>query len=780
MERISHAPRIERSERRGLGAALRSVSSRPPPVGESLEELPALEVVKVNPDATWRGDLSGGLAAAVIALPLAVAFGVATFAPLGPEYAPLGALAGLTAAVVGGFMASLLGGTPALVTGPTGPMTVVMTAVVAYLVGAVPEVGSPAARIAVILTLTFFTVFLGGLVQVVVGLLNVGRLVRYIPYPVVAGFMNGIAVVILLGQVRPFLGASPTASYVAAMVEVHATWPTVLIGALTAAVVAFTPRFTRRVPAALAGLGVGALAYYAAALIGLDVGPVVGAIPSALPTPSQAAGFVSLLGAPELLSIVPMLIAPALALGILGTIDTLLTSVVADVVTNTHHDSRREILGQGLGNMASSIFGGLAGAGTTVATLVSVHAGGRTRRAGMTQSMVLLAVVLVAAPLAGRIPMVVLAAILIVTAVRMIDGWSRQLLVKLFGHARSRRALLVNLGIVLLVTVVTVAVDLMVAVAVGLVIASLLFVSKMGKHVVRRVRDGAQRHSARERSREERDELRRQRRRIAVLELDGALFFGSTGGLVDIVEHHMHEVDYFILDAQHLSEIDGTGAKALQQLHDTLEREGKELAVSHIGAKSPWWGFLGDMGDIDVLGADHFFEDTDAALEWAEDAILSECEGLRRLPERVSFHEMHVVQHLEPDERERLRARLETIEFRPGDALIERGAEDRRLVIPFEGTLGVFVWNDDEQRYRRITTLEPGVIVGEEAFLEGLPHGARVCAHSHGRAYVLHLSAFEELSRDDPTLTMKLLFNIGRELSARLRKTSELVAALDH
>lgn len=730
-----------------------------------------------NPPHTWRGDLSGGVTAAVIALPLSVAFGVATLAPLGPEYAPVGAVAGLTTAVVACFVASLVGGTAVQITGPTGPMTVVLTAVVAMLVADPPPAATPEAQVAAILTLTLLTALLGGIVQIVLGVLGVGSLVKYIPYPVTAGFMNGIAVIILMGQAGPFLGFGAGASWSEGLLAGDVSIPVVLVGVGTVSVTALMPKLTTRFPAALAGLLVGVALFYTFRAAGYPMSAVVGTVPSGVPMPTQVSAFLGVFGDPALLGQVPRILGSAVALGVLGSIDSLLTSVVADVVTGEHHDSRRELIGQGLGNMASACFGGLAGAGTTVATLVNVNAGGRTPRAGMMQSAMLLGVMALAAPLAGAIPLVVLAGILVVTALGMIDGWSRALLVKAVSRGTSTPSLWINLGIVALVTVVTVSVDLMVAVAVGLAVAAVVFVGKMGPRVVRRVRTGSVRHSFKDRTPEELGILEREGDRIAVLELDGALFFGSSHALVQQVEELPDVVDYVILDARRLAEIDGSGARTLQQLHDQLLEEGKELAISFVTNGSAMWTFLGEMGDVEVLGEDHFFVDTDHALEWAEDRILAIHCGLHD-EDGVPYEEMAVVDYFTDDQREALRGYLGEVDFDAGQRLYSAGSVDRCLWILSAGTLAVLVPCEEECRDMRITTVRAGHIVGERGFFTGASHTFHIEAATRGKAFVLTCEAFEKMREERPDLALGLLYNLGRELSTRIHAIGKTVASI--
>ena len=318
---------------------------------------------------TLKGDLLGGLIAGIVALPLALAFGVQS---------GLGAAAGLYGAIAAGILAALLGGTATQVTGPTGPMTVVSASVVAV---AVSRVGSVESGLGIIL-LTFL---LAGAFQVLFGILGIARYVKYFPYPVISGFMSGVGLIIVVLQIWPFLGSDSPKSTIEVFTRINEpltaiNWAAVGIGAITVLTFYFFPRVTKAIPTALVALLTGTIA---AILLGLDV-PVIGDIPSGLPT----------LKINEMFNVAPadylIVLEFALVLAMLGSIDSLLTSVIADNITKTKHDSNRELIGQGIGNMAAALIGGVPGAGATKGTVVNINAGGKTRLSGALHGLFLL------------------------------------------------------------------------------------------------------------------------------------------------------------------------------------------------------------------------------------------------------------------------------------------------------------------------------------------------------------------------------------------------------
>ncbi|MEL7038949.1 MAG: SulP family inorganic anion transporter, partial [Cyanobacteria bacterium J06592_8] len=394
-----------------------------------------------------RGDIFGGLTAAIVALPLALAFGVSSGA---------GAITGLYGAVFVGFFAALFGGTPSQISGPTGPMTVVMATVFTAVLAENPENG---------LAMAFTIVMLGGVFQIVLGLLHLGKYITLIPYTVISGFMSGIGVIIILIEIGPLLGHLPSAGVVEALQKLpeHITTLNPIatgLGILTLAIVfLWPPKLNRLLPSPLLALIVGTI--LSVVLFGDSDVIRIGEIPTGLPRLHWPAF--------ELSQLKDMLFYGVM-LGTLGAIDSLLTSLVADNITRTEHNSDRELIGQGIGNLISGLFGGLPGAGATMRTVINVQTGGKTPLSGIIHALVLLVIIFWAGGLTEKIPHTVLAGILIKVGIDIID-WS---FLKR-AHRISHKAA----GLMYVVLFLTVFVDLITAVATGVFIANLLTVRRL-------------------------------------------------------------------------------------------------------------------------------------------------------------------------------------------------------------------------------------------------------------------------------------------------------------
>lgn len=489
-------------------------------------------MLKTDIFSNVKGDLTGGITAGIIALPLAIAFGVSS---------GLGAAAGIYGAIIVGMLASIFGGTPTQISGPTGPLTVVAASVVA-LHSSNPE-------------LIFTAIFLSGIFQIILGIFKVGKLVNFIPYPVISGFMSGIGAIIILLQINPLLGlnfsGTPVEGLINAVKSFHIVdLQSIILGAVALAIVFFTPkRISKIVPSPLIALIVGTVA---AILFNFEV-QTIGEIPRDIP---------SLMLPDFSFDNIETIIPIALTIAVLGSIDSLLTSLVADSMTKTKHDSNRELIGQGIGNMVSSLFGGLVSCGATMRTAVNIKSGGKNRLSGVIHSIFLIMIVAFFAPLAAKIPMAVLAGILIKVGVSIVDYKFIKLL-----KAAPRNDLLV----MLLVFLITIFDDLMLAVGVGVVLSSILFAANVARQTD--VKLVGLTNFTDENFIDE--DIKND---TMIMHIDGTLFFGSASQIAA----RMNEVlDYknVIIDCSNLKSMDISAVFALEDLVLTLKSKKARVII---------------------------------------------------------------------------------------------------------------------------------------------------------------------------------------------------------
>ncbi len=474
-----------------------------------------------------RGDIYGGVVAAVVALPLALAFGVSSGA---------GAVAGLYGAIFVGFFASLFGGTPAQISGPTGPMTVIMAGVLLQF-SHQPEIA-------------FTAVILGGMLQILTGVLGWGKYISLVPFPVVSGFMSGIGCIIIILEIGPLLGHEAAREGVLATLQAMPdflagpNWHAVALGFMTLAIVFLTPpRIGKIVPSPLLALFV----CTPLAFLFFPDAPIIGDIPRGFPEPiTPTLQFDSL----------KLVLESAVVLALLGNIDSLLTSLICDSLTRQHHDSNRECIGQGIGNMVAGLFGAIPGAGATMRSVVNIRTGGRTPLSGMLHAVILLGLLLGLAPLAEKIPLAVLAGILFKVGIDIVDWrFLRRVL-------QAPRADVLIMVVVLLTTVL---VDLITAVGVGVVMASLFFVKRMADLELANLSVITHPHEEASLTPEEAAVMARNKGAILLIHVDGPMSFGSANNMIRRLDRvrEFRSFTSVVLDLSDVPVIDATAAMAV-------------------------------------------------------------------------------------------------------------------------------------------------------------------------------------------------------------------------
>ena len=535
-----------------------------------------------------RGDIFGGLTAAVIALPMALAFGVASGA---------GPAAGLYGAVLVGFFAALFGGTPTLISEPTGPMTVVMTAVIANLTAG-------AANREDGLAMAFTVVMLAGIFQIIFGALRLGKYITLMPYTVISGFMSGIGLIMIFLQIHPFLGEQNPGGGVIGIIN---NLPTLFdninpietaLAILTVAILFFMPsKFKRIVPPQLLALIVGTIVSVVA-FSEVDIRRIsdVGEIPSSLPSLQM-----------PVLSIgqLQIVLVDAIVLAMLGCIDALLTSVVADSLTRTQHDSDKELIGQGIGNLMSGLFGGIAGAGATMGTVVNIQTGAKTALSGLTRAGVLLIVVLWAGGLTQSIPLAVLAGIALKVGIDIID-WD---FLKR-AHQVSIKGALIMYGVIGL----TVFVDLIAAVGVGVFIANLLTIKRLTDLQSQDVKAVTDADDEIQLSDEEKELLNQGNGRILLFYLSGPMIFGVSKAIAR-QQTAMEDHDVLILD---LSDVPLLGVTSSLAIENTIKEACEhDRHVFIVGAAGKIKRRLEKFGILELLPPNHLIMERKEALRQA-------------------------------------------------------------------------------------------------------------------------------------------------------------------
>lgn len=546
---------------------------------------------KIFDFSNLKGDVTGGLVAGVVALPLALAFGVQS---------GLGAISGLYGAIAVGILAALFGGTATQASGPTGPMTVVSAALVA---NAIEVSGSLQDAMGIIL-LSFLV---GGALQIVFGLINIAGYIKYFPYPVISGFMSGVGLIIIILQIFPFVGLDSAKSTLKVVVDLPRlfsdfNWQALALGTMTVIIYYLFPKINKSIPSPLVALIlVSIFAYF----IQWDV-PIIGEIPSGLPS-LQLDGLFTIDSSAYFL-----VLEYGMVLAVLGSIDSLLTSVIADNMTKTKHNSNRELIGQGIGNMVAALIGGIPGAGATKGTVVNINSGGKTRLSGALHGAFLLAILLGLSSLAAYIPLAVLAGILIPIGFKIVD---------IKGLRHLKLVPKADAAVLILVLLWTTFGSLIQAVGIGVTLAALLFMKRASDIGEEGMQVGTLAGFDGEKPWEDEKEFYEDfKNQIYIKHLYGPLFFGFTSHFQEQVKNIQSGINVLVIRMDRVPYVDQSGIYALENA--ILDLALRDIKVVITGLQEQPKDLLTSIDIIpDLVPEEQLFDHIDDSFEWVRDHV---------------------------------------------------------------------------------------------------------------------------------------------------------------
>lgn len=754
---------------------------------------PAWSIASV-PEA-WREhparNMLAGATTAIVSLPLAMGLGALAFSPFGPAFVSTGVLAGLYSAGFLGLIAVLAGARGVAIYAPRSLVCFMIAAVCADQLAAAPWLprDEPRAVLAAVLLL----LAMSGVFQLAFGALHLARMVKFIPTPVMAGFQNAAAVIILYSQLHILLGLAEKPAltgWPAALAQARPL--SLLVAVVTLALVQLGPRLAPRLPPMVTGLLGGVLAYYAlvAAGLGAHLGGTVGAIPVALPDGHQLGDIMALSVNPGFRAALPGLVVAAASIAVVASLDTLISAKVVEHISHQRGNATRELLCIGTANTLAPLLGGISGSVGLSATMANYQGGARNSLSLLVHGLLFLLLVPVLAPMLGAVPTVVLGALVAHAGYALFDRWTLQLALRaLRGAAINWGSLMADLVVILLVTVIAVAGQVVAAVVLGISIALLVFALRMSRGVIRSWRHGDSLHSRRTRSAHDAALLAEHGRRILMVELEGPMFFGSVEQLHNRIDLALTDrVRHVVLDLSRVNEIDSTGARMLSQIAQRLASQGAELLICGEDNHHQTGRMLHDHGAAALLAPGRAFADLDRALEACENRLLEELKQQEGAPAELPLAELDMMQGLDADQRRTLAAALARVEFAAGEVVFRQGDPGDALYIILRGSASVRLQRgalpvpgeDAAQgpaaagpaRDLRLVTFSAGTVFGEMALLDRQPRSATVTADEPLACLALERARFEALAADHPAIGMAILANLARALSARLRQTN--------
>ncbi len=730
-----------------------------------------------TPSNAWH-EVQSGLAGTLISLGPALTMGLLAFAALGPRGAALGIPAALVASAVGGIVFALLARGPMAAGGPsTAPVLVVSALVVKVAADPSFDASNPAAH-ALLLALVATAVVVMGALQVVLALSGLVRFAKFVPQPVLAGFMNGVALLALLALLPLLLGASVSQvqaggwrGWLQGQTGVQPA--TLAVGLFTVLLILGLPRLNPRLPATLIGLLAGTAAYTGLQALAPHValGPVVGALPAAWPRLDVLAPWFSSAPAALLQQHGGAALTAGLVMGLIGTLELLLSNLALDQACHTRTDPRREALALGAANIASGLAGGLPLLLLRPRALHMLREGGRTRLALLVCCVLFGLLGLFAMPLLALLPQAVLGGVMVTIAWLMADRWSLGLLRQWWRGPRTAGTA-PALAVAGLVCATTVVLGFPAAVAAGALLSVLLFIRSMDRSLVRSRCTAQALPSRRIYAATDEARLQTLRQRITVLELEGALFFGSADRIAEIADTLDADCLTLVLDFRRVSVVDPSGAVVLQQVSRRLQDRGTRLLLAGASPDSRHGRLLEPYTDPGFV-ARHGVADLDQAVETAELALLAQA-GSAPLSETVPLAQAGLMDGLDAAQRARLSACMHGQRLAPGEVLFRLGDPGDRLYVITSGAISVYgaTAAAGGSRPQRFVSLSPGMMLGETAMIDGGTRSGEAVAVGETVVHALEGSTLQALRSTDPLLVAQVHRNIALHLAQRLRAAS--------
>ena len=748
-----------------------------------------------------RSDFHGAVVGTLASIPQTMAYGLMVGAALGPEWSGIGVMAALAGATFAAAVSAVCGGCPVMIPGPRAATLLVLVGLYDHL-RALPDLHAVTGADGTVFLLGGVAVALAGLLQVAFGLLRVGRLTSYIPVPVVAGFVNGSAILILISQVWAALGLPPHRSLWELWRHVGDIQPlTLLLSLGTAGLILNLGRWCRTVPPPLAGLALGTLAYLLGGLAGW--GDALGGTMPPLPA-HLTLGFIgvpafAILTAPLGSQLIGPVLTAAAAIAVLSSLDSLLSVAASDAATLRRSDGSRQLLAEGVANVVSGLFGMLPGSGSMARTSAALRGGLISALGVIFVALMTGAVTLLLAPLIRFLPSAAMAGLLIAVALGLFDPWSRSMVTQLLRNPRQRLAAHGDLLSVSLVVLTTVAVNLGTALVVGLLISLVAFAVQMAHSPIRRSYRATvlapRIHGDDNRLRF----LQRHGSRIAVIELEGALFYGTVAPLEAAVDRLVADgVVHIVCDFRRIKDIDVSGARILERLQTKLSHQGGMLAISYVDRERrgrdqgdsggnrrrgprqsrPIWRKLEFLGSIEALGEDRLVTDTNQALRLCERHLAAQVEDEETTPE-VTWINAAILRGINRTGIRRLRQYVTLRDYAAGERIFDQGAPPDSVYFIVSGVVDIFINLSGTDRKLRLQTLSPGAVFGEMAIIAPSPRSANVAAVEPTRCWQLPAEMFDRIKTEEPGLAFALLSNMADIFAQRLRATNQILADLE-
>jgi sulfate permease, SulP family len=717
-----------------------------------------------------KGDTTGGISAMLVSLPSTIAYGLMSYAPLGAKFAGMAALGAIIGSVGFNFVTSVVKGNKVLTSGPNAAAAAVLSVFVAELVRKANI--SPEAIPTYVSALVLFS----AAVQILVANLGGGKFIKYIPYPVITGYLYGVAVLLFLGQLPKFLGLPKGVKLAEGLFAPSLwRWENVLIGSVSIVVMLLSKKYAKKIPSAIVALTFGITTYFILALynpsmLSLKNNPfVIGEIATDSAEITRVIvsrwQMLSMVNLDTLVSV----IVPGLTLALLLSVTSLNTCIVLDGLTYSNHDPKRELVIQGLGNTTAALLGGIPAAGVMTATLENINNGGKTKKSLFINGLSTLLILLFVGKFIGWIPIGALAGILIIISIRLIDF-------KVLGMLKNKSTVF-DFFVIITVIVAAANLDLIKAAGVGIGVAIFLFLrEQMAVSVIRRKIFGNQVFSKKIRPNSERKILEEKGGQAVIIELQGQLFFGTTDQLFSKLEPYYAQCKFVVLDMRRIQSVDYTAANMLKKILARVVEKGSYLIFTSLPQVLPtgqnvraYFLQLG-LGEGPNL---KIFDDMDAGLLWIEDRILISERVITYDENKVlELGELDLFDHFPEEALQNLNECIETKDYGPNQTIFKGGDTGDEIYFVRKGNVKI-VLSLADGKYFHLLTIGMGSVFGEMAFIDNVSRSADAISVDDTSLYFLSRKKFNQVTQVHPEIAGLLFERLALLIANRLRQSNK-------
>ena len=720
-------------------------------------------------------ELTAGVIGAFIVFPIILNCGLIISQPMGSNYVMTGIVAAFSASILVTILRGIIFSAPLHLVSPKSTYAA-MIATLLVGIANIPDIHNayptPESMAQMLFAVTFLCTILIGVFQIVLGLGKLGVLVKFVPYPVIAGFINGFSISLIIKQFPLMFGVN----------NWHQLLTTTHPLALTIGLIAFVStllatHFKTRTPAAFYGLVLGTFSFLIIKLFshGDQMVTLIGAIPATLPVHPQVSAIADLVSSPNFMTFLPDILATVITISLIASLQSLISISGADALLGTRHNSNRELTTQGMGNLLSGALGGMPTGGSPSVTNLVIKNGGRTRIAYLAYAGILLAIALGLGQIIGMIPLPVMTGVVIASLFHQMDEWSLRLIRNLFTHKTHEKLsneLYFNLAIVVAVGALVFFFGALAALGGGMILAFGAFLRQISQSVVRRIVLGNQIRSRNSRPINEQKFLDSHMKKVVVVEIQGAVFFGSVDQVVQEMEVATKDCRIVIIDMKRVTDIDSSGVVTLERLDKHLARTNRILYLSYLN-ESRLIKALKEYGFDRIIYEQRIFEDTNAALSASEDFLLIETDFTYRFNSQHPLEKFNIFNDILPEDIAYLKSKMKRMEFSSGMKLVREGEMDNGMFFLVSGCITVSRLL--EGRILRYASLRPGVTFGEIGLLTEGARTADVIADTYVICYYLSREDFYNFLTTHPKCGQQILIHMALNLATMVSSLSDIV-----